>query len=326
VVSQPLDWKGRRRLQTRVAGAPLSGAEAEIREARQALAYEVQTAYLELLLARELVALNESLATTATQFSEAAQKRFDVGDVPRVEVDRASLEAARADKELLKSRSEARIREAELDEFLGRDATSPTALADKLEFRPIETKEKELIVQALEQRPEIRAAQAELRARESEVRLAGADRLPDLSVQGKRNSVRSDGRNAVMLVLSVPLFDQGALRGEASALTSDAAEQAALCRELERRIRLQVVTPLAHVQQARASVERYERELVPQTEQVTQTIQRGFDAGASTMLDVLEAQRTLRSVQTEYRQAIADYLKAVVELNHATGATRSEGE
>jgi hypothetical protein len=52
--------------------------------------------------------------------------------------------------------------------------------------------------------------------------------------------------------------------------------------------------------------------------------QLGFAAGASTYLEVLEAQRTLRAVQTEYLQALVGVRTSEASLESALGATPPE--
>jgi cobalt-zinc-cadmium efflux system outer membrane protein len=319
IVAQVIEISGRRRMRTHVANAHRSGVQAEAAATQRDLVFEVKTAYVELLLAREVVALNEALGQTARQFRDAAQRQFDLGNVPRIQVERADIELARAEQELLRAQSDASVREAELNTWLGRDAATPIALADPLKFQAVEVNEPELWPRALAQRPEVRAAEAEWQARKSQVALTAAERRPDLLVEGRRNEFGSNSQNALRLSLTFPLLDRGAIRLEVKAAQADVREQEALLVQVQNQVRLEVRTALAHVQQARALTERYEQDIVPHTERLVQTIQRGFDAGASTMLDVLDAQRTLRSVQTEYRQAIADYLQALAELEWATG-------
>jgi len=319
IVHQPLDVRGERRLQTRVAGAQLSTAESEADVAAQDLALEVRTAYIELLLARDMVSLNETLVQTATQFRDAAQTRFDAGDAPRIEIDRAALELARGEQELARARSDARVGEAELNAWLGRDPSSPLVLAEALAFQPVDVDAADAGGRALAQRSELRAAEAELAARKAEVRLAGAARLPDVAVEYRRNELSSSGQGAALLTATIPLGDFGSIRHELSATRADVEEQESVCEDTRRKVVLGVEVALARLKEARELASRYETDIVPRTESVTRTIELGFAAGASTIMDVLDAQRTLRSVQTEQREAVAEYMKATAALARATG-------
>ncbi len=61
--------------------------------------------------------------------------------------------------------------------------------------------------------------------------------------------------------------------------------------------------------------------IVPQTLDLLRKTQIGYAAGASTYLEVLDAQRTLRQVQTEYLQALVGTRTQEAVLESALGAT-----
>jgi len=298
--------------------APSSLAEGELLAAAQTLAFEVKGAYIDLLLAREVVSLNGALRDTAQRFRDAAQKRFDAGDLARIEVDRATLELGRADQQSVRSLGEAAMREAELNTWLGNPPGTSMVLADSLMSKPLAVDESAIVEKALEQRPELGEAEAELAARKAEVGLFASERKPDLVVEGRRNQF-GGGENALLLTMTVPLLDHGAIGHQVRAARADVAEQESVCEQVRRDIRLDVEMALLQLHEARELIRSYEGDMLPRTELISQTIQRGFDAGASGILDVLDAQRTLRSVQSEYRAAVADCLKAVANLQRASG-------
>lgn len=60
---------------------------------------------------------------------------------------------------------------------------------------------------------------------------------------------------------------------------------------------------------------------MPLTLDLLRKTQVGYAAGASTYLEVLEAQRTLRQVQTEYLQALVGTRLSEATLESAFGAT-----
>jgi outer membrane protein TolC len=67
---------------------------------------------------------------------------------------------------------------------------------------------------------------------------------------------------------------------------------------------VQIEQALIRLQQQRAAVEHYRSGIVPLTLDLLPKTQIGYAQGASTYLEVLDAQRTLRQVQTEYLQAL----------------------
>jgi cobalt-zinc-cadmium efflux system outer membrane protein len=64
-------------------------------------------------------------------------------------------------------------------------------------------------------------------------------------------------------------------------------------------------------------VEYYQGGILDKSEQLATLAQKGFEKGATSYLEVLEAQRTLRTIRSDYISAIAAHSKAVAQLEWA---------
>lgn len=155
-------------------------------------------------------------------------------------------------------------------------------------------------------RPDLASAQATLEARQAQVRSLRRERWPQIELQARRAPFfgRDGGSTALRAVVTVPLFDFGALRGQRRAAQAEVGAQAATLRLLNQRAVAQVEIARAQIESRRENVLRYQTQLVPLTLDLLRKTQIGYAQGASTYLEVLEAQRTLRGVQTEYLQAL----------------------
>ena len=71
--------------------------------------------------------------------------------------------------------------------------------------------------------------------------------------------------------------------------------------------------------QAEQAVVLYEQGVLPQTEDLLNRVTQGFALGANTILDIIDAQQTYRSVRNSYYAAIGSYDQAVDQLNQAVG-------
>lgn len=172
------------------------------------------------------------------------------------------------------------------------------------------------------QRPDIVGAQATLEARQAQIRVLEAARLPDVELQARRNSVfGGSGSVALRAVIVIPLFDYGSNQRERRALQAEVRSQQATVALLRSQAATQVEQALIRLQQQRLTVERYRAGIVPQTLDLLRKTQIGYAQGASTYLEVLDAQRTLRAVQTEYLQALVGTRTSEAQLESALGAT-----
>ncbi len=171
-------------------------------------------------------------------------------------------------------------------------------------------------------RPDIVGAEATLEARRAQIRVLERQRLPQIELQARRNSVTgSGGTTALRAVITIPIFDFGSNKRERRALEAEARAQESQIALLRSQAATQIEQALIRLDQQRATVERYRNGIVPLTLDLLRKTQIGYAAGASTYLEVLEAQRTLRQVQTEYLQALVGTRLNEATLESAFGAT-----
>jgi cobalt-zinc-cadmium efflux system outer membrane protein len=171
-------------------------------------------------------------------------------------------------------------------------------------------------------RPDIAGAQATLEVGRAQVAAIGRERLPQIEIQARRSSFFGrDGATALRAVVNLPLFDFGSIGGQKRAAQADVRAQEARIALLQQQAATQVEQTLIRLEQQRQTVETYRTGIVPQTLDLLRKTQIGYAAGASTYLEVLEAQRTLRQVQTEYLQALVGVRTGESALESALGAS-----
>jgi outer membrane protein TolC len=170
-------------------------------------------------------------------------------------------------------------------------------------------------------RPDVASAQATLEARQAQVQLLRRERLPVVELQARRSAFFGRaGSYGLRAVVTLPLFDFGSLKQERRAVEAEVRAQEATIRLLRSQVATQVEQALLRLQQQQQTVERYRTRIVPLTLDLLRKTQIGYAQGASTYLEVLEAQRTLRQVQTEYLQALVGTRTQEAALEGALGA------
>jgi len=182
----------------------------------------------------------------------------------------------------------------------------------------------QILPNALANRPDVVSAQATLEARQAQVNVLRRQRLPNIELQARRGSFfGQQGSYALRAVVTLPVFDFGSIKGERRALDAEVRAQEATIALLRSQVAAQVEQALIRLQQQQQTVTRYRTGIVPLTLDLLRKTQIGYAQGASTYLEVLEAQRTLRQVQTEYLQALVGTRTQEAALEGALGATPS---
>ena len=171
------------------------------------------------------------------------------------------------------------------------------------------------------QRPDVLAAQSSAESARAQVEAIARQRRPLLELQARRGGVFDSSPVSLRAVLTVPLFDLGANRNQQRAAEFEAQAQEKTVELLRSQVAAQVESALVTLQRNRALVTRYRESLVPQTLDLLRKTQLGYAQGASTYLEVLEAQRATRQIQTEYLQALVGVRGGEAALESALGAT-----
>ena len=171
------------------------------------------------------------------------------------------------------------------------------------------------------QRPDVLAAQSSAESARAQVEAIARQRRPLLELQARRGGVFDSSPVSLRAVLTVPLFDLGANRNQQRAAEFEAQAQEKTVELLRSQVAAQVESALVTLQRNRALVTRYRESLVPQTLDLLRKTQIGYAQGASTYLEVLEAQRATRQIQTEYLQALVGVRGGEAALESALGST-----
>ena len=169
------------------------------------------------------------------------------------------------------------------------------------------------------QRPDILAAQFGVEEARAQVEAIGRARRPLIEVQVRRAGVTDPSPLSLRAVITVPLLDFGSIKRQQSAARFEVAAQEGQVAFLRSQAAAQIESALVRLNANRRTVQRYRTSLVPQTLDLLRKTQVGYAAGASTYLEVLEAQRAARQIQTEYLQALVGARTGEAALESALG-------
>jgi len=172
---------------------------------------------------------------------------------------------------------------------------------------------------AVERSPEVaRWTDARLAAAES-LRLAKAQRVPDITVNVGVGRFEEDGTHAAVagVALPMPLFDRNA-GGIAAAQHGVASAE-----QKERAARLLAATSLAEIHgrfdTARSEAVAIRDGLIPAAQKAFDAAQTGYRQGKFGLLEVLDAQRTLNDAKAGHLEALTAYHKAAADMERLTG-------
>jgi cobalt-zinc-cadmium efflux system outer membrane protein len=193
-------------------------------------------------------------------------------------------------------------------------------VAGPFDYQPLKAQLEDLQMKALQNRPDLRAAQQGITAANSQWELQKAIGKQDVTVQANYSHVNAI--NAASIYVSVPLAIFNRNQGEI-ARTGYVITQA---QEQEKATDDQVITD---VHDAYVGLQENDRVVVLYRSRYLEVAEKDRDIsefayrhGGASLLDFLDAERTYRATELGYRQALASYLLALEQLREAVG-TRS---
>ena len=314
-VLQPVRWAERAQ-----AGDQVVVSQRTADDIRREIAVATGQSYLAIITQKRVLALNELARDNARAHFEYADQRYRGGLGSR-------LNALRAQQEL--SSDEARVEDARLAVRRAQEALGVLVAAegpiDAAGEPTFETPQEDLPDQDLiSSRTDLRVFAARQAAAERVLNDSWREYLPSVTTLFapqilSPSSLFSPSRSwSVAFVASVPIWEAGERRGRErerrAALDLVRAERADVARQAT-----------SEVRSARAAVQSTERALVSaraaaeQAEEVVRITDVAFRAGATTNIEVIDAQRRARDAETAAAIAEDALRRARLELLVATG-------
>lgn len=322
--SQSLEINGSRKVRGQIASSEATAVGYDSDTTRRDIILRVNQSYWDVVRSQELVKLNQENIAYLETVRVAVQKQFDVGAAPGSQVLKMDVELARARQEL--SQAQLRLKQsiAELDTLMACPAGNEFTVCEPLIFNDVCIDRAGLIASALNRRPEIASACAQSTSAQAQTKAAKLLRVPDIALQARRESFDNDSDSGVAIAINLPLLDWGSARAEERRARLAAQSREKQVEAARNSVSLDVEQAVQRVNTASQVVRDYQGGVLTTSEELATMARKGFEKGASSYLEVLEAQRTLRSVRSDYYSALAEHAKALAQLEWASGCAISQ--
>jgi cobalt-zinc-cadmium efflux system outer membrane protein len=326
LIQQSLELNGTRAARKGAAQARERGAEADAITEMRSLVCTTRSAYYELVRARERASLARGLLQTSEELDRLTRRQVEEGSRPAVEQTQADIEVTRARQQVTLAEAAVTAREVALNTLLNRPPDSPVGAvgfdaAPAVPTPPLPTVE-EALRRAFSERADLEAEAAGAEAFRQEARLARAEGVPDLAPQYRATSITRGGVQdaGFGLGITLPLLDYGSRRARVRQAEESARAEEGRLEATRALVRQEVVSALAQARAAETVLAAYPQGLLDDSKRLLDASRLGYEAGKTSIVSLLEAQRTYRQVQSEFIDAQVAAALARADLERATGA------
>jgi multidrug efflux system outer membrane protein len=169
----------------------------------------------------------------------------------------------------------------------------------------------------LRNRPDVRAAEREFAVATAAVGVADAEALPSLSLSGFI-AIGTEDTWSFGPTLFAPVLNQGVLQANRQVAQSNARQSELVWRNSVLNAVEDVQSAMVLTRQWQSQVAAFGRAVAASSE-VRDLSLRAFDEGATTFLDVIDAERVIVENQLQQAESIRAWTSSYVQLQVATG-------
>ena len=294
----------------------------------------VKKQFYDLLLAQDLVEVNEQAVKLFEENLENVQSKFDVGHVSNFEVLRAKVELANIKPGLIESINNRKLARERLKKTLNVRLEKEISIAGSLEFTEYDLNIDDLVRIGLEKRPEIETQKHVRDLNRENVTASRSEQMPKLNFffnyEGNSRTFEDDGTFDLLygwntgLSFNMTVFNGMATRGRVIQAKADHEKAAIDMVNLMQQIELDVRAAFYNYEKARQIIQT-QQENVEQAEEGVRQAKERADRGLITQFEYRDTQLSLTTARTEYRKGLHDYNVSIFELERAAGIDITSG-
>ncbi|MBS0151095.1 MAG: TolC family protein [Nitrospira sp.] len=316
-VEQPLEWLGKRAARQRAAEAGVGGALAGFDQMKMSVMADVKGAFFRLLFAQQDARLARENLKTVEDLVKLVNARVSTKEAPKFEWIKATVELQKSQKDLARADNALLVARAQLNAVTGKAMGESFAVQGEFEAVRTGLELHALVNQAFERQPALRRQQKAVEQAEYTIEHERASRIPNVSVIGQYHREAGDESVTAGFSVALPVWyrRQGEIGTAMGAHREAQAERDRIQQELEQTI----IQYFQEMQTAQAQMKVFEQGLLHQAKEALDIAQFSFRHGATSLLEVIDAQRVSRQTLLEYAQAQADHSIALARLERAVG-------
>jgi len=296
--------------EARAAGIRFQKAGYELRA-------NVLAAYYDYALAAELIRIEQSTAELLSTTASVVEARNRAGSAAQQDVLRAQNELDMSRNDLANMQAQLPAMRAALNALLGRDASAPLAAPETWPAAPpLASNDDQVLAWAAERNPELRALAAEIRGKQDGVRLARLQYYPDFSLSA--NSDLAGLTQSLMGAVSVPLLKGEALRAGVAQAEARLRAAESMRRQNANDVAARTLGDLLTVRDADRQLALIDESLLPRARQIIALTRAAYESGRAPLLDLLDGQRSLLTIQRLAANLRATRAKRLAALESVT--------
>ena len=282
------------------------------------LVFNVSQQVVVVILAQSTIDFTQQDLDSFQKTVDISEARYKAGDMSEGDLLKIKLQKLQFENDFFSAKLSKVQALASLRQFLGFESVPDNYdVEGELDYQAVHAGLDDLKALALRTRPDLQAAQKNVAAARSAELLAEANGKRDLGASFNYSHVAATNTGAFFFNIQLPIFDRN--QGEIARTRFVITQNQELASETSQQVLTDVVDAFSALRTSEQIVQLYQGGYVQQAKQSRDISEYAYKRGAASLLDYLDAERTYRSNQLAYRQALATYMTALEQMRQAVG-------
>jgi outer membrane protein TolC len=293
-------------------------------DAKDLVVLAVGGAYLQVIAAQARVVSAHAQLDAANSLLQQTSQQREAGLVAQIDVNKNRVQALTQQQRVATLQNDLAKQKINLARLVGLPPNENYELTDDVPFAEAPPlAEDDAVKQALAQRFDIKAAEAQAHAAERTLTAARAERLPTLSLSADygvigTNPAESHGTFSVSGTLRVPIWQGGRADGDIEQANAALSQRRAELEDTRSKVESDVRNAFLDLKAAASQVD-VARQNLDVTKQTLDLTRQRLEAGVTDTVDVANAQAAVASADLDYINAVFAHNVAKLSVARAAG-------
>lgn len=328
-LSMPIYAGGKLSASIKAADLGYTQAQLNLEKTKQQIRYNTAATYYKVLQDKNQINVAKESVDTLNEHLKNVNAQYTVGTVAKSDVLASQVQLSNAELSLIQAKNSYAVDMATLNNLLGIPTGTILQLQEQQEAAPYDAPLEECNSFAMENRPDVLAADYQVAIAKAQVQGARSGYLPSINASVTKNwageqpfSARyedtSNNNITTAVQLKWNLWDNNQTQANVKSAEAQVAKAESAANQIRQNGELEVRKAYLNIQAAEQSITT-SKVAVEKAREDYKIAQVRYAAGVGTNLDVMDAQEKLTEAETKYNTALYNLNTSKADLNRAMG-------
>ena len=316
-LSIPLDWLGKRDARITAAQASVRVHESAKEALRRDVTLQLHLLFKTLLYQQERIAALRELTVQTDALNKIVQTRVDNGESRAIEAVQIRVEAGKISTELVIAESELKISQQRLAAWMNVAHDVILVAKGDATLLPNSPQSTSSLEKHVLNSPDMNMLQAEVDAAQATIEAEKRERIPEIAVAPFFDSELDKRSVGLGISFALPLWNFN--NGNIQVAQGDYQAKKTRLELRRREIESELLSYRTSCDAAIEVAASYEKQILPDAQLVFKTINRTYELGEATLVEVISASRTLIETHLQFLTASLQAQEACSRFVASTG-------